>query len=168
VCRRVLQGILPGADGPFAPRRDDPQAGVQGLNSQLKAHLVVALARAPVRHRIRALQRCDFHHALGDEGPRKRGTQQVLPLVDGSRFQCREDIFVHELAAQVLDIDLACAAGQRLRLQPLQFLSLAQICRETDDFAVIVLAEPGHDHRGIQTPGVGQYALVHRTHSRSS
>ena len=136
----VGQRVLPRADVPLAPGGDDLQQGVQGLDRQLKAHLVVALAGAAVGHGVGPLLFGDLDHVLGGDRPGEGGAQQVLSLVDGAGLHRGEGVLGQKLLAQVHDVGLAGAAGQGLFLQPHQLLvTLAQVGREGDHLAAIVL-----------------------------
>ncbi len=153
----VVQGVLAAADGPLAPRGDDAQPRVERHDGQLEAHLVVALAGAAVRDGVSALQLGDLDHALGDQRPGDAGAQQVLALVDRAGLHHGVEVVGDELLAQVFDVDLAGAGGEGLLLQAAQFLALAQVGREADHLAAVVVAQPGHDNGGIQPAGVGEH-----------
>ena len=67
---------------PFAPRRDHLHVGLERIVGELEAHLVVALAGRAVRDRVGADLLGDLDLLLGDQRPRDRGAEQILPLVD--------------------------------------------------------------------------------------
>ena len=73
--------LLAALDVPDPPRRYDLHLGGEGLDRQLEAHLVVALARAAVGDGVAALGEGDLGEALGDEGAGGRGAQEVAALV---------------------------------------------------------------------------------------
>ena len=60
-----------------APGRDDLDVGLEAVEGELEADLVVALAGAAVRDVVAALLLGDGHHAASDDGARERGTKQV-------------------------------------------------------------------------------------------
>src|SRR5208337_3610944 len=72
---------------PLPPRRDDPDVGLERIGRKLEPHLVVALAGRPVRDRVGADLARDLDQALGDQGPRDRGAEQVLALVRGVGYE---------------------------------------------------------------------------------
>ena len=157
----IGQRVLARADVPLAPGGDDLEQGVQRLDGQLKAHLVVALAGAAMRDRFRSFLLGDLDHVLGRDGPRKRGAQQVDVLIDRARLHGGKGILGEKLLPQVHDVGLAGAAGQGLLLQPLQLLvSLPQVRGKGDHLAAIVLFQPGHDARGIQSARIRQHHLL--------
>ncbi len=158
----VSQGVLAGADLPLAPRSDDLQRWVERLVGQFEAHLVVALAGAAVGHSIGPLGLGHGHLPLGDERPGDRRAQQVAALVDGPGLHHREQEVLGELVAQVFDDDLARPTGQPLGLQPLELvIPLADVGAEADDFAAVILAQPGDDDGRVQATGIGQDDFVH-------
>ena len=101
---------------PLPPRCDDPDVRVQRVGAEFKAYLVVTLPRGPVCDGIAAHFTGNFHQALGNQGARDRGAEQVFSLIDGIGPQHGKDEIAHELLAQVLDIDLP--DPERLGLGP--------------------------------------------------
>jgi hypothetical protein len=67
----VGQGVVAGADAPFAPGRNDLQQRVEGLDRQLEAHLVVAFARAAMGHGVSPLLLGDLTMYLAVSGRAK-------------------------------------------------------------------------------------------------
>ena len=66
---------------PFAPRRDHLDVGVERITGQFEAHLVIALARRAVRHRVGARFARDFDQPLRNQRPRDRRAEQIIALV---------------------------------------------------------------------------------------
>ena len=157
----VPLGVIdqPGARGqvPFAPRRDDLDVRRERVIAQLEAHLVVALAGRAVRHRIGAGLARDLDLALGDQRPRDRGAEQVLPFVERVGAEHRKDEIADELLAQIVDEDLAHPHHLGLPARRLQLLALAEIGGEGDDLAAIGLLQPAQDHRGVEPARIGQH-----------
>ena len=54
---------------PLAPRGNDLDVGVQGIGRKLESHLVIALARRPMRNRIRTRLCRNFNKPLGNQRP---------------------------------------------------------------------------------------------------
>ncbi len=101
----VVDLLVPRFDVPLAPGRDDLHIRRKVLHRQLKADLVVALARAAVRDGVRALLERDLRQALCDAGPRVARTEQIA-LVLRARLQRRDDKIVHVFVREVLEIEL--------------------------------------------------------------
>ncbi len=158
----IGQRVLAGANIPLAPGGDDLERRVERLIGQLKAHLVVALAGAAVGHGVGPFGLGHGDLPLGDKRPGYRRAQQIAPFVDGAGLHHGEQEVLGELVAQVFDDDLACAAGQPLGLQPLELVvALANVGAEADDFAAVILAQPGDDDGRIQATGIGQDDFLH-------
>ena len=149
---------------PFAPRGDHLDARHQRIGGQLEAHLVVALARGPMRDRVGTGFLGDLDQALGDQRTRDRGTEQILALVDRVRAKHRVDEIAHELFAQIVDEDFLHA--ERLGLGPdfVEFFALADIGGERDHLAVIGVLQPLEDDRSIQAARIGQHHFVDVAH----
>ena len=100
--------LLAGLYVPLAPGGDDGQLGREVLERELKAHLVVALARAAVADGVRALGDGYLRQALGDGRAGQRRAQQVI-LILGPGLDGGHQEVVHEFVRQVLHIELAGA-----------------------------------------------------------
>lgn len=59
------------------PWRDDPDVGLEAIEGELKADLVISLARTPVRDVVAAFLVCDCHHTASDDWSRERSTEKV-------------------------------------------------------------------------------------------
>ena len=157
----IVDFLLTALDAPFAPRGDDGQLRREGLDGQFEAHLVVALAGAAMADGVRALLFGDLHDALGDDGPREAGAQQVFTLIYSARLHGGIDVVGDEFLFQVLDVELARAGFEGLFLQPLQLRALAHVAGDGDDLAVvIVLLEPGDDDGGVQPAGICEHNFL--------
>ena len=156
----VPVGVLDqaGARGqvPFAPRRDDFDVRRERVIAQFEAHLVVALAGRAVRDGIGAGLAGDLDLALGDQWPRDRGAEQVLAFIERVGAEHRKDEIADEFLAQIVDKDLAHPHHLGLLARRLQFLALAEIGGEGDDFATIRFLQPAQDHRRIEPARIGQ------------
>src|SRR5579872_34090 len=82
----------------------DLQLGGQPREGQFEAHLVVALAGAPMPHCVGTLSACDLSQLLGDDGARDRGAEQVVAFVYGVGAHDRENEIARELLAQVYKV----------------------------------------------------------------
>ena len=135
VLRGVRDRVLAAADVPLAPRRDHREVRRKRHVGELEANLVVALAGAAVRERIGADATRDFDLAARDERPGHRRAEQVLAVVDGAGAERRQDEILDELLAQVLDVALVGARGERLGANAFELVALADIGRDADDRA---------------------------------
>ena len=131
----VGEGVLAAADVPLAPRRDDRELRREGGVGELEAHLVVPLAGAAVRERVGADGARDLDLALGDERPRHGGAEEVLAAVDRAGAERGPDEIGDELLAQVLDVALVGAGGDRLCANAVELVALADVGGDADDSA---------------------------------
>ncbi len=152
-----------GAAGEFvavgldAPRGDDLEIGGEGGGGQLEADLVVAFAGGAVGDGAGPFLQGDLDHALGDQRARDGRAEEVLAFIDGVGTHHRENEVLGELGLEVVDVDLARAGRQRLFLQALELLRLADVGRERDDLGFVVFLEPLQNDRGVQAARICQY-----------
>src|SRR5699024_8146376 len=155
----VVDLLVAALDVPLAPGGDDGHIGAEGLQGQLKADLVVALAGAAVADGVGALLDGDVGQSLGDAGPGKRSAQQIV-LVLGAELQGGEDVIFDKVLFQVQHIQLGRTGLFGLFFQAVQLGALAHVARHGDDLAVVVVFfQPGDDDGGIQPTGIGQHDL---------
>ena len=153
----VVDLFVTALDVPLTPGSNDGHIRAQGLESQLKTHLIVALAGAAVADGICAFLDGDIGQSLGDAGACKAGAQQVV-LVLCTELQGGEDVVLHKVLLQIQNVQLGSAGSLGLFLQAVQLGALAHVTGNGDDFAVVVVfLQPGNDDGGIQTTGVGQH-----------
>ena len=156
----VVDLFVTALDVPLSPGGDDGHFGSEALDGQFETHLVVALAGAAVGDGVGTFGLGNLHQLLGDDGPGKGGTQQVL-LVLGSHHHGGDDDIVHHLVHQIRHIQLGGAGLDGLLLQAVQFVVLAHVASHGDDLRiVVVLLQPGDDDGRVQAAGVGQYDLL--------
>ena len=157
----VGEQVLAGTHLPLAPRRDHAQVRGQRRDRALEADLVVALARAAVRHRDRADAARQLDLRLGDDRAGRGRAEEVRALVHGVRHQRREGVVLDELAAQVLDVARRGPRRARLLLEPLQLaVALADVRGEGDHLAPVRLDQPRNDRGRVQPARVRQHHLV--------
>ncbi len=94
---------------PLAPGRDDFDAGLERIVSQLEAHLIVALAGGAMGNRVGFFLHGDVDLPLGDQRPGDGGAEQIGSFVNGVGAQHRENVIFDELFAQIADHDFARA-----------------------------------------------------------
>ena len=162
VLARELQQVLAALEAPFAPRRDDLDRRIERVIGQLEADLVVALAGRAMTDRVGADLVGDLDLLLGDQRPRDRGAEQVLPLVQRVGAEHREHVVADELLAQVLDEDVLRldAEQQRLLARRRELLALAEVGGEGHDLAAIGGLQPLQDDRGVEPAGIGEHDLL--------
>ena len=141
------------------PGCDDLHIGLQGRRRQLKPDLVIPLARGAVGQRLRFFLPGDFHHSLGDERPCDGGPEEILALVDRSGPHHGKDKVPGELLLEVIDVHFAGPGPPRLGVEPVEFLLLADVGAKGDHFGVIGFLEPGEQHGGVESPGIGEHDL---------
>ncbi len=156
------QQILAALEAPFAPRCDDLDRRIERVIGQLESDLVVALAGRAMTDRVGANLVGDLDLPFGDQRPRDRGAEQVLPLVQGIRAKHREDVVANKLLAQVIDENIALldAEQQSLLAGRREFLALAEVGREGHDLAAIGGLQPFQDDRGVQPARIGEHDLL--------
>ena len=143
---------------PFAPGRDDLDVGLQRVGAELESHLIVALAGRAVGDRIGADLSRDVDQVFGDQRPRDRGAQQILPLVERVGAKHRKDVVANELLADVLDEDMLGLDAEQLGLAPrrLQLLALAEVGGEGDDLAAVSGLQPFQDDGSVEASRIGE------------
>ena len=151
----VVEQLGARAEVPFAPRRDDLEIGVQRIGGELEADLVVALAGGAMGDGVGAGLLGDLDEVLGDHRAGDRGAEQILALIERVGAEHREDEIAHEFLAHVDDADVLDAEHLGLLAGRLELLALAEVGREGDDLALVVLLQPFEHDGGVETAGVG-------------
>jgi hypothetical protein len=82
---------------PLTPGSNHFKTRVERHDSQLKAHLVVALTGASVRYSVCAFLLCDLDQVLGDQRAGDRSTEHILTLIDCPGTQQGEEMVFGEL-----------------------------------------------------------------------
>src|SRR6185437_15539647 len=157
----VLDQFGPRGQIPFAPRRDHLDVGLQRVIGQLEPNLIVAFAGRAMRHRVGADLLRDLDLALGDQRPRDRGAEEILPLIQRVGAEHREDVVAHESLAQIFDKDLRHAHCLGLVARRRKFLALPNIGGKGYDFGLIGLLQPAQNHRRVEAAGIGQNDLFY-------
>ncbi len=149
---RVSDGVFAGIDVPLAPGSDDLHVGRDGFVGQFESHLVVAFAGAAVGEAVGAELQRNFRLALGDDGPGHGSAEEIGVFVDGAGAECRPDV----VADQIFDDRGRSAGGERFFSRGFQIFLLADVPDDGDDFAAVILLEPGNDDGGVKTAGVSE------------
>jgi hypothetical protein len=100
--------------------------------------LVVALARATVRHEVAALFRSDFDLGAGDDGAGQAGSEQVAALVRGIALHSAEAELLDKLFLEVEDDHLQRTDLERLLLHLLPGLFLSDVGEEAHDLIILL------------------------------
>ena len=112
---------------PLTPGCDDRHIGCESLYRKLKTNLVVAFARAAVADSVCALGLGYLNESLRDYRTGKRGAEQIVALVYGAGFKCREDVVLDELFFEILNIELGSAGLESLLLESVELRALADV-----------------------------------------
>ena len=150
-------GLVAG-QGEVADRGDALQVRAEGLDADLEADLVVALAGAAVGHGGGAEFAGGLDQVLDDHRAGDRGDQRVVALVEGVGLQRGHAVLVGELVARVGHVGLDGAAAQGALADRLQrFAALSDVDRHGDDLGAGGFADPADGYGSIQATGVGQH-----------
>jgi hypothetical protein len=95
------------------PRRDDLDAGLEGVECELEPDLIVALAGAAVGDGEAALLLSDCDLCAGDDGTSERGAEEVDVLVDGVAGNGRVAELLDELGLVSRDSSQALLSSGR-------------------------------------------------------
>ena len=117
----------------LAHRGDDLEIRRERLSAHVEAHLIVALAGAPMRNRRCTFFACDVDEHLGNERPADRRREQILAFVDRAGHQRGKREVVNEWPLAVADDRLHSADFVCAFLDGLKVLLIAEVYRERDD-----------------------------------
>ena len=146
---------------PFPPRRHHLDVRIESHGVELESHLIVALSRRSVADGIGAGPGSGLDEALGDHWTGKRGSEQVVALIDGIRPQGREHEVGGKLIDEVADDRLGGAGGKSLHAGFLHLLTLPDVGRVGNDFETAVFDQPAKDDGGVETSRVCENNLFH-------
>ena len=141
---RVLELVV-AVHAPFSDRSHDLQVRRESRRRDVEAHLVVALAGAPMRDGLRTLAARDLHHHRRDQRPAQRGRERIFLLVDSASLQRRPDEHLEEGKASIGDVSRGRARLQRPSLDRVQVLFLAEVDGERDHVPALVLQPADRD-----------------------
>src|SRR6185312_8950743 len=133
------------------------QFRAQGLDADLEADLVVALAGAAVGDGGGAELLGGGDQVLDDDRAGDRRDQRVVVLVEGPGLQGGHAVLVGELVAGIGHVGLDGPAAQGAVAHGFQgFPALSDVDRHGDDLGAGGFADPADGHGRIQAAGVGQ------------
>ena len=106
----------------------------------------------------------DLDLAFGDQRPRDRRAQQILAFVNGVGAEHGEHEIAHEFLAQVVDEDFLHAHLFGFGARGRDFLALADVGGEGDDFTVVSVLQPFENDRGVEAAGIGEHYFLDIRH----
>ena len=109
-----------------------------------------------MRYRIAARGQRDLHLLPRDQRTSGGGAEEIVTLVDRSRFQYRKEIIARELFLRIDQIEIAGAGAIGLVGQPGSLLLLSDVDGNGNDFAAVRLLQIRNDDRSIEPAGIGQ------------
>lgn len=138
-----------------SPWSNDLDVRLQGVERQLKTHLVVTLTGTSVGNGKTALLFSNLDLGLGNHRSSQRSAQKVDVFVDGVGLDGRETHILNELLSDVNNDKFGGTNGQGLSLGLLEILLLTNVGQEGNHL-VAFFKQPGENHRGVQTTRVSQ------------
>ena len=138
---------------PLSPWGDHFDIGHQGIGTELKAHLVVALASRPVADGVGMGFLRNFHQSLGNQGASNGGAQQVLTFVQSVGPEHGEHKVAHKLLAQIFNENVlgVDAHFDGLGSGRFNLFALTNVGREGHDFAVVSVLQPLQNDGGVES-----------------
>ena len=121
-----------------------------------------------MRHGIRTCLGCDLNQSLGNKRPRNGRSKKVKAFVKSVGAEHWENKIARELFPKIFDINLFDAEHLSFLARRVQFFALAQVSRERNDLAPVLVLEPFQNDRGIETAGIGENDFLWRRHGRLS
>lgn len=138
----VVEQILPALEAVAElgqpPGRNDLDAGLECVESKLEADLVVALASAAVGDEVTALLLGNPDLSAGDDWAGQRCAEEVAALVGSVALNSAEAELLDELLLEVEDDHLLRANLQRLLLDLIPGLLLANVGEEAHDLVALL------------------------------
>ncbi len=147
---------------PDPHRGDDLEPRIEGVDGDVEADLVVALAGAAVGDRVGALALGDLDEELGDERPGEGRRQRVDALVEGVGLEMGPDEVRGEAVPGVDDVRARGAGRHGPTLDTLAERAATDVDCQRHHLDVVSLAQPGHGDRRVEPTRVGEDDLVHR------
>ena len=159
--RGVVDRLRTGQAHPDPHRGDHLQTGIEGMDGDIEADLVVALAGAAVGDRVGPLARGNLHEELGDERSGQRGRQRVDALVQRVGLEVRPDEVRGEALSGVDHVGRRGAGTDRPTFHAFAQRAAPDIDGEGDHLGVELLPEPGHGDRRVEPARVGEDDFLH-------
>ena len=157
VCFCIVDFFVTALDRPFSPRSDDLHIRSICLDCQFKPNLVVTLTGCTVADCVCTFFECDFSQPLADDRSCKRSTQQIPIFINSTSLYGREYIIVYKFILQIQNDELRSTGLDCLFFQSVQFCTLSNVSRNSDDFAVIIIFfQPRNNDGCIQSARISQ------------
>lgn len=156
VVEQVLAALETVAELGQPPGRNDLDGRLDGVESELEADLVIALARAAVGDEVAAFLLGDADLRAGNDWTSQAGSEQVATLVCGVALDGAETELLDKLLLQVENDHLQRANLERLLLHFLPRLLLADIGEEAHDLIPFLFAT-------VSTMRLGSQGLAYRS-----
>jgi len=157
VCFCIVDFFVTALDRPFSPRSDDLHIRSICLDCQFKPNLVVTLTGCTMADCVCTFFECDFSQPLADDRSCKRSTQQIPVFINSTSLYSREYIIVYEFILQIQNDELRSTGLDCLFFQSVQFCTLSNVSRNSDDFAVIIIFfQPRNNDGCIQSARISQ------------
>ena len=160
VACRVLDGVAAG-EAPHAYRGEHLEIGRERPHADFEPHLVVALAGAAVRDRVRTELPGRGNEMSGDDRTRERRHQRVLPFVERVGLDRARNVLRGELRSGVDHDSVDCAGDERAPADRFEVAALADVDRQRDHLDAPFLLHPPHTHRRVEPTGVREDHPLH-------
>src|SRR4029077_2098931 len=98
---------------------------------------------------------------LGDQRSGERGRERIGALVQRVGLEVGPDEVADEPVPRVDDVGARGSGADRATLDPVAQRPAADVDRQADDLAVVLLAQPGDGDGRIEPAGVGEDDLLH-------
>jgi hypothetical protein len=138
VVEEILAALEAVAELGQPPGCNDLDAGLDCVEGKLEADLVVALAGAAVGDEVAALLLGNADLCAGDDWAGQRCAEEVATLVGSVALDSAEAELLDELLLEVLDDHLLGTDLERLLLDLIPGLLLADVGEEADDLVTLL------------------------------
>ena len=136
------------------PRCNDFQRRSQRGGGEFKPDLVISFSGCAMGDCVCSFGLGDFDHFLGDARTGDACAEEVLAFVNGSGLHHREDEIAGELLAEIFDETCARSGFERLRVEAIELLFLADVGAEGDDFSGVCFFQPSEQDARVETTGI--------------
>lgn len=138
----IVEEILPALEAVAElwepPWRNDLDGGLECVESKLKANLVVALAGAAVRDETAAFLLGNADLCASNDWASQTGSEQVTSLVRGVALHSAEAELFDKLLLEIENDHLQRTNLERLLLDLIPRLLLANVGEEADDLVALL------------------------------
>ena len=161
-CSRAYSSSSLAAHLPRPYRRDHLQLRRERRDRRLDAHLVVALAGAPVRDRVAPEPARVLDSELRDQRPPKGREQRIAAAVEPVRLDRACDVLLRELLARVEHEALERPQLLGLRAdRRVVLIRLSEVHGERHHLRLVAFLDPLQHHARVQPARVQQQDALH-------